>query len=179
MSGPISAKTLVAGTAGSDDLLRATSDTDGSFLLGRDGDDILRGGRYDDVLVGGEGSDQYFGGAGSDQFRFYGYDVTTGNNDRVYDLNFTTDADVLVFSNFAAGDFTDAAGIDAVNSGAGAIISSVEGLAHFVNDADVVSATRKGATDVLVLHVTYGSETQTIEISNMYSSFVAAGGLIG
>ncbi|RVU07922.1 hypothetical protein EOE18_02295 [Novosphingobium umbonatum] len=178
MTDPLSAKTFVGGTSGNDDLRANSQDTDGSYLFARGGDDILRGGKYDDVLTGGAGSDQYYGGAGADQFRFFGYDVTTGDRDRVYDLNFS-DGDTIVFGSFATDTFADAAGINAYTNGTAATISSFEGLANMVNDADAVWATRKGTTDLLILHVTVGTETQTIEISNAYSAYVAAGGLIG
>src|SRR5690606_11655268 len=38
------------------------------FVLGGDGDDILRGGGEGDILVGGPGENRLFGGAGPDLF---------------------------------------------------------------------------------------------------------------
>jgi Ca2+-binding RTX toxin-like protein len=178
MPGNFADKSVVLGTSGNDDLRANYQDTDGSYLYARDGNDILRGGSYNDILDGGKGNDQYWGGLGADEFRFFATDITAGAKDAIYDLKFV-EGDLLVFGGFDAGEFVKTTGVNAFSSGTAAQVSSYEGLAHLVADSGAIWATQKPTTDILVLHMTYGGVSQTIEISNAYSAYVAAGGIIG
>lgn len=166
--------------------IKATNDVDGSYLRGLGGDDILRGGKYDDVLDGGAGDDQLFGGKGADQFRFFATDVTSqsGPNvvdaDAVRDVNFG-EGDTLVFGRFSAGTYTDASGIDAVSGGAGAIVSSWDGLLSMINDTGW-TVTRIGNTQKVQISYAYDeSHTQNITLTaamgevGAWDSLVAAG----
>jgi len=164
MPGSTEDTTYVKGTRGNDDL-RATNDKDGSYLQAGEGNDTLRGGRYDDILDGGSGDDQYFGGAGADQFRFFGNQIEgTSDTDRVYDLNFD-EGDRLVFGKYDAATFTDAAGENATAGGAGAIISTMEGLVNAVNNSSRVSAERRGNTDTLIVTIEVDGKTHNIQLS--------------
>lgn len=166
--------------------IKATNDVDGSYLRGHGGDDILRGGRYDDVLDGGAGDDQLAGGQGADQFRFFADDVTGQagpgivDNDAVRDVNFG-EGDTLVFGRYGSGTYTDAAGIDAVNGGAGSIVSSWDGLLSMINDTGW-TVTRIGNTQKVQISYTYDADhVQNITLTaaagevGAWDSLVAAG----
>jgi Ca2+-binding RTX toxin-like protein len=168
-------KTFVGGTIGTNDL-RATNDTDGSYLFARGGDDTLRGGRFDDVLEGGAGNDAYFGGGGADQFRFNGATIEgASDKDFVRDLTFT-DNDTLVFNNFANGIFSDDTGVNAVANGTGAIISSYAGIVNAVeHSGGLITAERFGTTDSLVLSVNNGmGQIEHVQISDGWNAYMAA-----
>lgn len=162
----------VSGTSGNDDI-KATG-TNGTLLSGGAGDDILRGGKYDDFLVGGSGNDQMWGGAGADQFRFFANTIEGGSDtDRIYDLKFA-EGDSLVFGLYNEGLFTDATGVNAFNDGASAQISSIEGLRNFVaNSNGAITASQRGSTEVLILTIQNGDDTQILWLSNMWSAFSA------
>ncbi|WP_150290558.1 calcium-binding protein [Sphingobium estronivorans] len=163
----------VGGDAGDNDI--RASGLNGTILNGQAGDDILRGGRGDDILTGGAGDDQLWGGAGADQFRFFGNNIGGASDlDKIYDLNFS-DGDTLVFGNYGNVHFADGDGINAFNGGAAAQISSWGGLVKMVDDSDLVSASRKGQTDVLILTIDNGEgQTQTIHISGGWAAYSAA-----
>lgn len=170
--------TFVGGTNGNDDISRDLSNSEGSYLYARGGDDILRGGKYDDVLVGGEGSDLMFGGLGADSFRFYGNEISgASDTDKIFDLNFA-EGDDLVFGGFTAGTFADAEGINAYSLDGSATITSWTGLAHAVVDSGLVSASLKngtsGATGVLILDIEVGGAHQLIHISGGWEPLQAA-----
>jgi len=177
MPGNFADKSVVLGDAGNNDLRAAYNDKDGTYMYARGGDDILRGGSYNDILVGGAGNDQYWGGLGADEFRFFASDITAGAKDAIYDLKFF-EGDVLYLGGFDIGEFTKTAGVNAYANGTTAQITSFEGLAHVAADSDAVFVTRKGVTDVLYVHLTFGGVSQTIEISNAYAAYTAAGGLL-
>jgi len=171
-------KTYVSGKNGNDDL-RATNDKDGSYIHANGGNDTLRGGRYDDILDGGAGDDLYAGGGGADQFRFFGNQIEgQSDTDRVFDLNFD-EGDTLVFGNYTANTFFDRTGENAFANGQSAIISSVEGLKNAVNDSSLITAERRGNTDTLILTIQVDGKTHNIQLTGIYSAFVAAGGQIG
>jgi Ca2+-binding RTX toxin-like protein len=156
-------------------------DVDGTHFSSGAGDDILRGGRYNDILVAGSGNDQMFGGGGADQFRFFGYAIDGEHDaDNIRDLNFT-DGDVLVFGKFNAGTFVDkdALGVNAYDGGAGATISSWEGIVNAVNDSTLVTAFKQRiGNDNLVLRITDGDgQVQDIIITNGYTVYIANGGI--
>ena len=71
------------------------------FLLGHTGNDQLSGGKGADLLFGGRGDDNLYGGGGTDTFLFMRF----ADNDIVHD--FKDGADVLDFSDFGAGSFSD------------------------------------------------------------------------
>ena len=113
--------------------LRATSDVDGTYILGRNGNDTLRGGEYDDILEGGKGNDAAWGGLGADQFRFRLPDMVAGDLDNVRDLNFS-EGDFISFIGFSAGTFT---GLDqSIVNGTGIRIESYADLAALLNSDD-------------------------------------------
>ncbi len=165
----------VGGNAGDNDL-RVTNDVDGTIINAGAGNDVLRGGRYDDILSGGAGDDLYFGGGGADQFRFFGNQIEgTSDLDKIFDLNFG-EGDTLVFGNYGAGTFSDAAGINAFGAGnTEAQISSWQGLASFIqNSGAVVGFSEKGNTDVLILSIDNGAgQIQTIHITGGYDAVSA------
>lgn len=155
--------------------IRATNDPDGTILNASGGDDTLRGGRGDDILVGGEGNDKLFGGDGADQFRFFFDTVSGTDTDFIYDLDFS-EGDTIVFGHFADGTFVDTDGVNGFTNGSAAEVDSIEGLLALVNGSDDNwTATQKGTTDVLILTYTDGTSTQSIHISNAWSSYVDAG----
>lgn len=170
--------TFVRGTAGADDI-RATSNPNGSQLAAGAGDDILRGGKFDDILIGGSGSDQMFGGAGADQFRFFADQMNDGDVDKIRDVNFA-DGDVLVFGKFALGTFADATGLNAFTDGTAATVSSIAGLVALVNlDAnDGIFAERRGTSDTLILHISNGTDAQTIELTGLWTAYNDAQNLL-
>ena len=160
--------TAVSGTSGNDDLHAINT---GSVVNGGDGNDVLRGNRSDDILVGGSGDDQMFGGAGADQFRFFANQLDGTDTDKIYDLNFN-DGDTLVFGNFTAGLFADNEGVNAFSGDTSAQISSIAGLRNLIADSDgAISASRKGNTEVLILTIHNGDDTQIIHISGLWSAF--------
>lgn len=163
----------VGGNAGDNDI--QSSGRDGTILNGGAGDDILRGSRGDDILTGGSGNDQLWGGDGADQFRFFGDNIGGASDlDKIYDLDFS-EGDSLVFGNYGALQFTDVAGVNAFNGGAAAQISSWEGLVNVVEGSDLVSASRKGTTDVLILTIDNGAgQIQSIHISGGWAAYSAA-----
>ncbi len=165
----------VGGNAGDNDL-QAVNDVNGTIINAGAGNDVLRGGRYDDILSGGAGDDSYYGGAGADQFRFFGNQIEgTSDLDKVLDLNFGQ-GDSLVFGNYGAGTFADAAGINAYGAGnSAAQITSWEGLANFIKSSSaVVGVTEKGNTDVLILSIDNGlGQIQTIHITGGYDAVQA------
>jgi len=175
----INEKSVVTGNAAINDLSAVVNDTDGTYLVGNAGDDILRGGRYDDILFGGKGDDQMFGGLGADVFKFSNV-FDAGDVDKIRDLNFA-EHDVIQFTAFANGTFTDADGIDARADGTGAYIESTAGLVALVNasSSDGFYATQRGTSNTLVLHITNGSNEQTIELTGHWLSFIQAGGVAG
>ncbi len=174
MAGDLADKAFVQGTTGNNDI-RATNDTDGSYLFARAGDDILRGGRYDDVLTGGAGDDLLFGGAGADQFRFFGNDIGGSSDlDKIFDLNFS-EGDTLVFGKYGSALFTDSAGANASPDGLGVSISSYAGLAAQINNAGgAITYSEKGTTDVLILTLTNSTgQQQVIHITGGYDALLA------
>lgn len=160
--------TAVSGTSGDDDIRAIPS---GSVMNGGDGNDVLRGGKSNDILVGGSGDDQMFGGAGADQFRFFANQLDGVDTDKIYDLNFI-DGDTLVFGNFTAGLFSDSEGVNSFSGDTAAQISSIEGLRNLVGDSDgAITASRKGNTEVLILTIHNGDDTQIIHISGLWSAY--------
>jgi Ca2+-binding RTX toxin-like protein len=171
-------KAYVGNGAGDGDI-RATTDVDGTILFGGAGDDILRGGRYDDILNGGSGDDQLFGGAGADQFRFFGNQIDGPlDRDDVRDLDFGT-GDILVLGNFAAGTFVDSGNVNAFNNGSDAIINSLEGLFAADQASDSVTVTRAAAgnNNLLVTITNAAGQVMEIELTNLYTQYLAANGL--
>ena len=170
MSGGTGDANYVRGTSGNDDV--KASGGNGSILNTGAGDDILRGGKYDDFLIGGAGNDQMFGGGGADQFRFFANTIEGGiDTDRIYDLKFS-EGDSLVFGLFNEGLFTDASGINAFNDGAAAQVSSIEGLRSMVaNSNGAITASQRGSTDVLIVTIHNGDDTQILWLSNMWSAY--------
>lgn len=165
----------VGGNGGDNDL-QATNDVNGTIINAGAGNDVLRGGKYDDILSGGAGDDLYYGGAGADQFRFFGNQIEgTSDLDKVLDLNFGQ-GDSLVFGNYGAGTFADAAGINAYGpADSAAQITSWEGLASFIqNSGAVVGYSEKGDTDVLILSIDNGSgQIQNIHITGGFDAVSA------
>lgn len=156
-------------------------DADGTILNGNTGNDSLKGGRYDDILNGGGGDDSYWGGAGADLFRFTATLIDGDSDyDRVNDVNFD-EGDKLVFIDFA-GQFAGvegSAGTNVYNSDSSVQVSSWEGLANVVALGIGVTASAKGAgSDALILTLTYGAQTEVIEIKNGLIGYSAAGGIL-
>jgi Ca2+-binding RTX toxin-like protein len=175
-----SGKSYVGGTAGSNDA-SATNNPNGSYLETGGGNDTLRGGRYDDILDGGEGNDSMFGGGGADQFRFFGNNISMGQDtDRIFDLSFA-EGDKLVLGNYGSGTFSDTAGVDGFNGGRDAIITSYEGIVNAANGSANVTAFRQGSgNDNLVFRVIDADgDIQDIVITGGYSQYIAAGGVEG
>ncbi len=171
---------------GAGGLIRATDDPDGSNMQGLGGDDSLRGGKYDDSLNGGSGNDALFGGLGNDVFKIDIGDVTDASDtDKILDLTFTeepgVDTDMLVLSGFAAGTFSDELGANATNDGSRVQITGWTGLHNALAHAQGVSitASQVGSTDALLLVIDNGTgHVQNLIISNAYSAFMAAGGMV-
>ncbi len=162
--------TYVGGTSGDDDL-RAISNGGGTVIAGGDGNDILRGGKSADFLVGGAGDDQMYGGASGDQFRFFGDQIDGVDTDRIYDLKFA-EGDSLVFGRFAADFFADASGINAFSDGTAAQITTIDGLRNLVNNSNgTITAEQRGSTDVLIVTIHSGEDTQILWLSNMWSAY--------
>lgn len=152
-----------------------SSGRNGTILNGQAGDDILRGSRGDDILTGGSGNDQLWGGDGADQFRFFGNNIEGASDlDKIYDLDFA-EGDTLVFGNYGNVHFSDAAGVNAFDGGGAAQISSWQGLVNVVEGSDLVSVSRKGTTDVLILTIDNGAgQIQSIHITGGWAAYSAA-----
>lgn len=178
-------KTLVSNGSTSG-VIRATDDPDGSNLQGRGGDDSLRGGKYDDSLDGGSGSDALFGGLGNDVFKIdIGSITDASDTDKILDLTFNEesgiDTDMLVLTGFAAGTFSDELGANATGDGGRVQITGWTGLHNALAHAQGVSitASQVGTTDALLLVIDNGTgHVQNLIISNAYSAFMAAGGMV-
>lgn len=167
-------KSYTGGGAGNDDLRANYGDTDGTVINAGAGNDILRGGAYNDMLTGGDGSDMMFGGNGADEFRFYGNQMSNGDKDLVVDLTFSQ-GDTLVFGGFGVGFFTPNDGVKSFFAdNSDAIVSSFEGLANLVADSDGIVGYRLGMTNALILELTFGGETQTIQLNNVWAGYEAA-----
>lgn len=168
--------TVVRGTAGNDTLGNTSTPLNQLINAGA-GNDVLRGGKGDDRIIGGAGDDIMSGGAGADQFYFNGADVGAGDKatDRIVDLNFA-DGDTIVFDNYGSNFFADHTGVNAMDSGNDAIISSFAGLKNLVaNSGGAISATN-GNNNLLILTITYDTDhTQVIRISNGWAGYDAAG----
>ncbi|MDQ4420943.1 hypothetical protein OOT33_10925 [Sphingobium sp. DEHP117] len=173
---------------GAGGLIRATDDPDGSNMQGLGGDDSLRGGKYDDSLDGGAGNDSLFGGLGNDIFKIDISDIVDGSDtDKILDLTFTeevgVDNDILALDGFAAGTFVDALGANALGDGGQVHIRGWTGLHNAmisaINAGVSVSASQMGSTNALLLVIDDGTgHVQNLVISNGYSAFMAAGGLV-
>lgn len=162
--------TSVSGTSGDDDL-QAVIGGGGTVIAGGDGNDILRGGKFADFLVGGKGDDQMFGGAGGDQFRFFGDQIDGVDTDRIYDLKFS-EGDSIVFGRFAADFFSDDTGINAFTDGTAAQITSIDGLRALVDNSNgAITASQRGSTDVLIVTIHSGENTQILWLSNMWAAY--------
>lgn len=161
---PVVNRSAVSGGAGNDDLRANYGNKDGSALNGGDGNDTLRGGSFSDILSGGAGNDQMFGGRGADTFQFSSAGLKNGTVDRIYDLS------------FAEGDELDLSGFGKLFGGDGAaVVDSMDALAQLVEDAKgTLTATKRGATDTLVLDINLDGNHQIVEISNAYTQFAAA-----
>lgn len=176
---------VFVGTDGADDLRANTGNRGNDYLNGGDGNDVLRGSRGNDTLIGGEGSDLMTGGLGADTFRFRAADTGTLDIDKIFDFSFA-EGDSLVLEGFATGFFADTANpansLGILADGRGAVIDSMADLVDLANSLPgAVNISSKGATDVLVLSVTFtdaaGSHEQQIHLSNAWNQFIAAGGV--
>lgn len=144
------------------------------LLLAGAGDDVLRGGKGDDRLVGGEGNDIMSGGKGADQFYFKAGDVKVGatDTDRIVDLNFG-EGDTLLLDDFGFGTLTKTDGLNAINGGDDAIVSSFVGIKALVDQG--VATVEGGFGDVLILSFDLGGDTtQVIRLSNSFAAYEAA-----
>lgn len=160
--------TAVSGTSGNDDI---QANPAGSVMNGGAGDDVLRGGRGNDILVGGSGEDQMYGGAGADQFRFFASQLDGTDTDKIYDLNFGA-GDTLVFGDYTAGLFSDSEGVNSFSGDTAAQVSSITGLRHLIEDSNgAITASQKGNTEVLILTIHNGDDTQIIHISGLWSAY--------
>lgn len=163
----------VLGGAGAEDI-RADSKV-GTYIDGRAGDDILRGGGGDDYIVGGGGDDKLWGGKGADVFLFHGSQIEGPKDyDAIYDLNFS-EGDKVSLAHFAAGTFANGgnASLQVVDGGAGVIIDSVADLhALAANSGGHVTFDRKGATSVLIMTVDDGSgHVQQIAMTGLADAY--------
>lgn len=163
---------IVRGTAGNDDV-RANSRYE-SYIETGTGNDVLRGGKYGDILIGGAGDDQLWGGGGGDQFRFYGNNIEgSSDQDRIYDLNFEQ-GDELVFGAFGTGTFHDSSHVNAFDSGASAIIASLEGLREADLASARISVSRQalGNNNLTVSLTNDDGQVERIVITNMWSTYL-------
>jgi Ca2+-binding RTX toxin-like protein len=170
----------LAGTSGKD-RLAATHDPRGTALNGGLGDDQLRGGKHADILVGGHGDDLLTGGTGADQFRFFGTQIDgASDRDRITDLSFAQ-GDVLVFGSFAAGTFSDAAGVNAWGDGSAASISSYAGIVKSAAASDKVTAFREaaGSGNLVLRVIDADGQVQDVVLQGGYAQYLAAGGIDG
>jgi Ca2+-binding RTX toxin-like protein len=168
----------VSGNSGDNTLTANYGDLDGTYIFGGDGNDVLKGGSSNDWLRGGDGDDAMTGGRGADQFRFFGYDIQGAlDEDEIYDLTFS-EGDSLVFGSFKAGTFADAAGVNQVSSGSGAIIKSFAGIANAAAGSADVSAYKEQFNGNLVLEVRNADgQVSRVVISNGWDGYLAAGGV--
>jgi hypothetical protein len=83
-------RSYLEGTNGDDNLAAEPLDTDGSILVGLDGNDSLFGSIYDDVLIGNSGANTLTGGGGADKFV-----IESGSTVTITDLE---SIDTLVFA---------------------------------------------------------------------------------
>lgn len=153
---------------GTADIDRLTGSKRDDIIDAGRGNDVVNGSEGHDVIIGGVGNDMLSGGAGADTFVFRASDITGKESDRIFDLN------------FADGDAIEFAGFSSILGGADAsvTIDSWAALAALANDSDVV-VSRKGTTELLIVTVNEGpNQIQEIVISNAYTAYKDAGGLL-
>jgi Ca2+-binding RTX toxin-like protein len=168
-------KAHVAGRTGND-VLRATSDPDGSTIMGNAGDDVLIGGNFADLLIGGLGDDRLTGGGGADQFRFFGNQIDgASDTDRILDLNFA-EGDTLVFGSFAGGTFFKANGVNAFDGGRAAILDSWSDIVAADRASDRISASGTGTNgeDLLLQIVNGTGQIENIVIAGGFARYQSA-----
>jgi Ca2+-binding RTX toxin-like protein len=168
-------KANVFGRAGND-VLKATSDPDGSIILGNAGDDVLIGGNFADLLTGGLGDDRLTGGGGADQFRFFGNQIDgASDTDRILDLNFA-EGDTLVFGSFAGGTFAKANGVNAFDGGRSAILDSWSDIVAADRASDRISASGTGTNgeDLLLQIVNGTGQIENIVIAGGFARYQSA-----
>lgn len=168
---------FIRGTADADRLSGGNRD---DILLGGAGHDTLSGGRGDDVLNGGAGNDALAGGAGADRFVFDAADLRGHQLDLVRDLNFR-EGDTLEFSGFNASALKAVAGVTSVmfDGEQSFIVDSAADLAALGHLSSVHMSAR-GRTDTLVMRITEADgDILEIQMSNMFTQFLQAGGQVG
>lgn len=165
--------TVVLGGSGEDDI-RATGKV-GTYLDGRGGNDIVRGGVGDDYIVGGGGDDKLWGGKGADTFLFHGSQIEGPSDyDCIYDLNFA-EGDKISLAHFGSGTFANGGdtSLQVFDGGAAVLIDSVADLhALAASSGDTVSFARKGSTSVLIMTIDDGSgQIQQIAMTGLADAF--------
>ena len=126
------------------------------------GDNVLIGEDDDNWLVDGRGDNVFFGGDGADDFRFTG--KYAGGTDTILDLDFGGD-DRIILSNYKSGTFAGESNSDGLNvfsKGAGAIITSLDGLEELAGASDALSLTQDG--DRLLLEIEQNATTHQIQM---------------
>jgi Ca2+-binding RTX toxin-like protein/lysophospholipase L1-like esterase len=149
-----------------------------NLLLGGIGNDVLSGALGNDTLNGGEGDDQFSGGGGLDQFIFDGRDIVGTDTDRVFDVDMTQD--MLLLTGFGVDVFRQASGgnsLDVTFGGSTVLINSLADIVELTASSPLVTASRFGSSDVLVLTVRdLDGDVQVLQLWNQWSSYLAAGG---
>ncbi|WP_334407672.1 Ig-like domain-containing protein [Bradyrhizobium sp. AZCC 2289] len=181
-SGPPSQ--IVKGTPKNDNLYAYP--TGSTYFTAEAGDDILHGGPGNDWLNAGPGNDQIWGGAGADLFLIYGSDVGKSDTDRINDLNFA-EGDKIVLARFDSGTFgvptasTKTAlpyGLDVNGLGTAYVaIGSIGDLVIVGSSSSHVQVSKSGSND-LAISITQTNHVETLQLANMYSAYIAAGGHI-
>lgn len=118
--------TLNTQTAGDHDMDLLSGTEADDMLTARGGDDWIAAGAGDDRLDGGAGSDVLVGGIGADTFVMDRRTASTGDIDRVFDLDFA-EGDLLSLARFEAGRFA-VYGVTANGPGTGILIDSLADL---------------------------------------------------
>lgn len=106
------------------------------------GDNVLIGEDDGNWLVDGRGDNFFFGGDGADDFRFVG--KFAGGSNSVLDLDFG-EGDRLILSGYENLTFAgedNSGGLNVFSKGAGAIVTSLDGLRELTLGSDGLSLTQ-------------------------------------